>query len=290
MRYLCPPVQSSLIRPEKAESAPDTAVKAVSFCGFSAVTGLLSAFSFALTVGAGAVLSSEVKAQEPYIQGALGYGLVDSFEQKQGGEMTTISNDSMPPALGVEAGLDGLGNMGKLRAGVSYQSFDAGFSDPDNDGAVSDSEIELLGANIYYHMGETMAAGGMLQPYVGAGLVWVTPEDFDTEMTYALHAGADMPYTDTVSLGAKYSYLMGTDFSGGEDLSVSSENMHLFSATMTYKFKGGIQQAMQPRTNMQSNQGMRTQSTMRNMGGMNMGGMNRNNMNMRGSTYGRTRY
>ena len=286
MRYLCPPVQSSLVRPEKAENAPDTAIKAASFCGLSGVTRVLGASLLTLTVGAGAILSSETQADEPYIQGALGYGLVDSFEQSQGGTMTTISNDSMPPAMGFEAGLDGLGNMGKIRAGVSYQSFDAGFSDPDGDGTVSDSEIELLGANMYYHMGETMAAGGMLQPYVGAGLVWVTPENFDTEMTYALHAGADMPYTDTVSLGAKYSYLIGTDFSSGDDLSVSSENMHLFSATMTYKFKGGIQQqAMQPRANIQSNQGMRPQSTMRNMGGM-----NRNNMNMRGSTYGRTGY
>ena len=286
MRCLCPPVQPGLIGPQKAENAPDTAIKAALFGQFSAVTGFLSASFFAIAVGAGAILSGEAQADEPYIQGALGYGLVDSFEQSQGGTMTTISNDSMPPAIGFEAGLDGLGNMGKLRAGVSYQSFDAGFSDPDGDGVASDSEIELLGANMYYHLGETMAAGGMLQPYVGAGLVWVTPENFDTEMTYALHAGADMPYTDTLSLGAKYSYVMGTDFSSGDDLSVSSENMHLFSATMTYKFKGGMQQqAMQPRANMQSNQGMRPQSTMRNMGGM-----NRNNMNMRGSTYGRTGY
>ena len=283
MRYLCPPVQSSLARPANAEKAPNESMQAG---GLSGVVGVLGVSLLALTVGANVLLSNDAQADEPYIQGALGFGLLDDFEQDQGGTMTTISANGMAPVMGFEAGVDGLGNTGKVRAGVSYQTFDSGFSDPDGDGTASDSEIELLGANMYYHMGQTMSSGGMLQPYVGAGLVWVTPENFDTEMTYALHAGADIPYTDTVSLGAKYSYLIGTDFSSGDDLSVSAENMHLLSATMTYKFMGGMrQQAMQPRANMQSNQGMRPQSTMRNMGGM-----NRNNMNMRGSTYGRTGY
>ena len=248
------------------------------------------------------ISTSSAQGNDLYIQGGFGFGLLDDHEQDQGGTMTVISTDDIPPVVGVEVGLDRLGSSDKVRAGVSYQTFNMGFSDPGSNGTIKDAQIHLLSANTYYHLGDMITIGSKVEPYVGAGLVWMTPEDFETEMTYAFHAGAEIPYSRQISLGAQYSYLLGTDFSDEDDLTVTTENTHLLSATMTYKFTGGVeQQSMQPRSVAPPNAGLRPQSTMNqatmNQANMNQATMTQSSMVSMGNTqaggtrgYGQARY
>ena len=245
----------------------------------------LGATFIAAGVYSAIVSTSAAQENDLYIQGGFGFGLLDDHKQDEGGTMTTISTDEVPPIAGVEVGLDRLSTSDKIRAGVSYQTFNMGFSDPGSDGTIKDAQIHLISANTYYHLGDVITIGSMIEPYVGAGLVWMMPEDFEGEMTYALHAGVEIPYTRRVSLGTQYSYLFGTDFSDEDDLDVTTENTHLLSATLSYKFMGGTeqQQAMQARSVAPPNAGLRPQSTMNqaNMGGSRMQSPN---------AYGQTRY
>ena len=228
-----------------------------------------------------------------YLQGGFGFGLIDDHEQDQGGTMTVISTDEVPPVVGVEAGLDRLGSSDKIRAGVSYQTFNMGFSDPGSNGTIRDAQIHLVSANTYYHLGDIITVGSKVEPYIGAGLVWMMPEDFEGELTYALHAGAEIPYTRRISLGTQYSYLFGTDFSDEDDLTVTTEDTHLLSATLTYKFMGGMepQQAMQARSLAPPNAGLRPQSNM-NQSSMNQSYMTNMGNTQAGGTrgYGQARY
>ena len=228
-----------------------------------------------MVAGAYSAIISTSVAQENnlYIQGGFGFGLLDDHEQDQGGTITTISNDDIPPVLGVEAGLDRLGSSDKIRAGIGYQTFNMGFSDPNSTGAIEDNQIHLLSANTYYYLGDMITVASKIEPYVGAGLVWMKPEDFEGEFTYAFHAGAEMPYTRTISLGTQYSYLLGTDFSDEDGLTVTTENTHLLSATMTYKFMGGMeqQQSMRSRSVAPPNAGLRPQSSMNQSNRVSMG-------------------
>ena len=238
------------------------------------------------------ISTSAAQGNDLYIQGGFGFGLLDDHEQDQGGTMTVISTDEVPPVVGVEAGLDRLGSSDKIRTGVSYQTFNMGFSDPGGNGTIRDSQIHLVSANTYYHLGDIITVGSKVEPYIGAGLVWMMPEDFEGELTYALHAGAEIPYTRRISLGTQYSYLLGTDFSDEDDLTVTTENTHLLSATLTYKFTGGVeQQSMQPRSVAPPNAGLRPQSS------MNQATMTQSSMVSMGNTqaggtrgYGQARY
>ena len=238
------------------------------------------------------ISTSSAQGNDLYIQGGFGFGLLDDHEQDQGGTMTVISTDDVPPVVGVEVGLDRLGSSDKIRAGVSYQTFNMGFSDPGSNGTIRDAQIHLVSANTYYHLGDIITVGSKVEPYIGAGLVWMMPEDFEGELTYALHAGAEIPYTRRISLGTQYSYLFGTDFSDEDDLTVTTENTHLLSATLTYKFTGGVeQQSMQPRSVAPPNAGLRPQST------MNQATMTQSSMVSMGNTqaggtrgYGQARY
>ena len=253
----------------------------------------LEATFIAAGVYSAIVSTSAAQENDLYIQGGFGFGLIDDHKQDQGGTMTTISTDEVPPVVGVEVGLDRLGTSDKIRAGVSYQTFNMGFSDPGGNGTIRDSQIHLVSANTYYHLGDMITVGSKVEPYVGAGLVWMMPEDFEGELTYALHAGAEIPYTRRISLGTQYSYLFGTDFSDEDDLNVTTEDTHLLSATLTYKFMGGMekQQAMQARSLAPPNAGLRPQSNM-NQSSMNQSYMTNMANTQAGGTrgYGQARY
>ena len=243
-----------------------------SFNMFSRIPTLLSTSLLGLTIGAGVILSSTLKAQEPYIQGGIGLGLIGDYEVRSDAALEALDTFDPVPVLSFEGGVDGLG-IDNIRAGISYQTYDFNQNDDDNTTVNSlPNEIELVGANIYY-VGNEIIAQGMVVPYVGGGVVLASPAGFDAEVTYAFHAGAEIPYTEKISVGTKYTYLGEAEYSEGDGTTVEMEGQHLLSATMTYKFTGGMekQQAMRSRSVAMPNARMRPQSTMTQSSRVSMG-------------------
>ena len=256
-----------------------------SFNIFSRIPSLLSTSLLGLTIGAGVILSSTLKAQEPYIQGGIGLGLIGDYEVSSDAALEAEDAFDPTPVLSFEGGVDGLG-IDNIRAGISYQTYDLNNTNSDNTTTALPTEIELVGANIYY-VGNEIIAQGMVVPYVGGGVVLANPDGYDSEVTYAVHVGAEVPYTENISVGTKYTYLGEAEYSEGDGTTVTMEGQHLLSATMTYKFTGGMekQQAMKSRSAAPAN------ARMRSLSSMNQVGMTQSNrVSMGNSRAGGTRY
>lgn len=176
---------------------------------------------------------------EYYIQGAYGFGMVDDLTGSRNGVATSSSADENPSSIGLEFGMDRMAIDPKIRVGVGYQAMEIEYTDGTN------LDATIYSANAYYFIGEKLRDDEGLHPYVGAGILLADYGDDDMKYGIALHAGADYPVNEDVSVGGKYTYL-NTDGPSGQsttpNATYSNEGItgHIFAATATYRFQGGM--------------------------------------------------
>lgn len=198
---------------------------------------------YSLALGLAAFAPHNHAQADNYIQGSYGFGMLADLDAKTNGVSTSLAPAENAGMMGVEVGIDRYGADRKLKIGVGYQAFETDF-----DGTTNKLSGKLYSANGYYYLGTKVPEDNGLHPYVGAGLILADYGDYpklDGKMKFglAVHVGADMPVSDTISVGGKYSYIMVDGPTGGD--STSSTNfedltMNLFMANVTYHFKGGI--------------------------------------------------